>query len=197
MSVCQQRRPCSSNSRSEFWDRLLYASAAQCSHLISLSLLSVFSLCCQIFYQVCSGVTSAERQNYRLEKAEYYYYLSCSNCYEVAGINDVADWKEMNDSFAVVGISEQERQEVIRAISVCLWLGNLAFCERKSEVAEVQDRQVLDIVAGLLQVPAQSLEQALCNRQIQTGVGAKGQTIKNKQKSKATAKNTHRGQWNA
>jgi len=141
------------------------------------------SLCChpfcvpllQIFYQVCAGVTSAERQAYRLEQANYYYYLSCSQCYEVPGINDVADWKEMNESFSVMGISEAERQEVIRAVSVCLWLGNLAFCEKKSEVAEVQDRQVLDIVAGLLQVQAQQLEHALCNRQIQTGVGARGQ----------------------
>jgi myosin-1 len=137
--------------------------------------LCVLFAAAQIFYQVCAGITAQERQTYRLENAKYYHYLSCSGCYEVAGINDVADWKEMNESFQVVGISEAERQEVIRAVSVCLWLGNLAFHEPKSEVAEVMDRQVLDIVAGLLQVHSQALEHALCNRQIQTGVGAKGQ----------------------
>ena len=81
----------------------------------------------------------------------------------------------MNEAFRCVGITESERQEVIRSLSVCLWLGNLAFCEKRAEVAEVQDRQVLDIIAGLLQVPSASLESALCNRQIQTGIGAKAE----------------------
>jgi myosin-1 len=93
----------------------------------------------------------------------------------VPGIDDVKDWAEMNESLRVVGITEAERQEVIRSLSVCLWLGNLAFTEKRSEVAEVQDRQVLAIIAGLLQIGAPSLENALCNREIQTGVGAKAE----------------------
>jgi myosin-1 len=110
-------------------------------------------------------------------------YLSCSGCYSVPGINDTADWAEMNESFACVGITEAERQEIMRSLSVCLWLGNLAFCEKRHEVAEVQDRQVLDIIAGLLQVPSASLESALCNRQIQTGIGAKAERFTKPQTS--------------
>ena len=108
--------------------------------------LFVWSL--QVFYQVCSGATAAERQAYCLENANYYYYLSVSGCYQVPGINDVEDWREMTESMQTVGINESERQEVIRSIAVCLWLGNIAFVEKRPEVAEVQDRAVLDIVAG-------------------------------------------------
>ena len=128
-----------------------------------------------MFYQVCSGATAAERQAYCLENADYYYYLSVSGCYQVPGINDAEDWREMTESMRTVGINEAERQEVIRSIAVCLWLGNVAFEERKPEVAEVRDRAVLDIVAGLLQVQPAALEAALCNRQIQTGVGARAE----------------------
>jgi myosin-1 len=128
-----------------------------------------------VLYQVCAGATAAERQTYCLEGANYYHYLSCSNCYEVAGINDVEDWKEMTESMRVVGITDAERAEVMRAVAVCLWLGNLAFKEVKSETAEVHDRQVLDIVAALLQVPAQQMEHALCTRQITVGSGAKAE----------------------
>jgi len=135
--------------------------------------LFVWSL--QVFYQVCSGATAAERQAYCLENANYYYYLSVSGCYQVPGINDVEDWREMTESMQTVGINESERQEVIRSIAVCLWLGNIAFVEKRDEVAEVQDRAVLDIAAGLLQVQPAALEAALCNRQIQTGVGARAE----------------------
>jgi myosin-1 len=132
---------------------------------------------------MCSGATAQERQTYCIENADYFYYLSCSGCYQVPGINDVADWQEMNESFRTVGITEQERQEVMRALSVALWLGNLAFCEKRQETAEVQDKQVLNIVAGLLQVSAASLENALCTRQIQTGVGAKAERFTKPQTS--------------
>jgi len=128
-----------------------------------------------IFYQVCAGASAAERQAYCIEQADYYYYLSCSGCYSVPGINDVEDFKELNESFRTVGITESERQDILRCISICLWLGNLAFTERKPEVAEVADRQVLEIVAGLLQVGAPQLEAALCTRSIQTGVGSRAE----------------------
>lgn len=36
-------------------------------------------------------------------------------------------------------------------------------------MSQVQDRQVLDIVAGLLQVNSAALEASLCTRKIQTG----------------------------
>ena len=134
------------------------------------------ALCTVVFLpRMCAGASAAERQSYCIENADYFYYLSSSGCYSVPGINDVEDWKEMVESMRVVGITDAERAEVMRALSVCLWLGNLAFCEKKSEVAEVQDRQVLDIIASLLQVPSASLEAALCSRMIQTGVGAKAE----------------------
>lgn len=150
------------------------------SHTVRFVVSSSFFVCfllllLQVFYQVCSGATAAERQAYCLENADYYYYLSVSGCYQVPGINDAEDWREMTESMRTVGINEAERQEVIRSIAVCLWLGNVAFEERKPEVAEVRDRAVLDIVAGLLQVQPAALEAALCNRQIQTGVGARAE----------------------
>jgi myosin-1 len=128
-----------------------------------------------IFYQICAGSSAQDKQNYCIEKPDYYYYLSCSNCYQVPGIDDNADYREMMEAMQTVGVTHEEIQEVIRVTSAILWLGNVSFKEPRPEQAQVADRQVLDIVAGLLQVNSQALEQALCFRQIQTGVGAKAE----------------------
>ena len=128
-----------------------------------------------IFYQICCGAGGQERSQYRIEQVQYYYYLSVTQCYTVPGIDDTADFRELMEAMTVVGITPQEKQEIIRVVSIILWLGNVAFVEQKSETSQVQDRAVIDIVAHLLQVNTKALEDALCTRQIQTGVGAKAE----------------------
>jgi myosin-1 len=57
----------------------------------------------------------------------------------VPGIDDVADYKEVQDSLAIVGCSDAERDEVTRVIAATLWLGNIAFTEDRSEKSAISD----------------------------------------------------------
>ncbi len=127
------------------------------------------------FYQICNGADAATRQNFYLERPDYFYYLSCSNCYQVQGIDDVADYQELMQAFQTVGITSEEIGEVFRVLAAVLWLGNISFSEDHSEKSSVQDRRVLEVVATLLQVNPQALEAALITRQIQSGSGARAE----------------------
>jgi myosin-1 len=81
----------------------------------------------------------------------------------------------MNEALNIVGITTEERGEILRVISMILWLGNLTFIEKRPEVSSIEDVQVLNIIAHLMQVQPAALEAALCTRAIQTGVGAKAE----------------------
>lgn len=69
----------------------------------------------------------------------------------------------------VVGIDENEAWNVLCLIAGILHLGNVAFVEGQKGQAKVQDQNLMNTAAMLLQVSAQSLQQALLFRVIQTG----------------------------
>jgi len=69
----------------------------------------------------------------------------------------------------VVGIDDNEAWNVLCLVAGILHLGNVAFVEGKKGQASVQDQNLMNTAAALLQVAAQSLQQALLFRVIQTG----------------------------
>jgi myosin-1 len=126
-----------------------------------------------IFYQICAGMNDSQRNQFQVYSPDYYYYLFRSNCYEADGINDAQDFKETVEGMQQIGFSQEEINETFRLVSAILWLGNITFQEDASENSKIADPQVVDVIAGLLKIPAQSITKALCFRQIQTGTGKK------------------------
>lgn len=124
-----------------------------------------------VFYQLTLGASQQDRSSLYIEGTDYYRYLNSSNCTQVQGINDSADWKEMCESFTTVGLSDTERVEIMRALSIILWLGNLDFVEDGNETSAPSDPQVVAIIAHLLQVHPDVVAQGLCIRTIVTGSG--------------------------
>jgi myosin heavy subunit len=74
-------------------------------------------------------------------------------------------------------VSRLHRDDVLRTLSAILWLGNMSFIEVSDEVSAVEDREILQYVADLLQVDAAALEAALVTRRITTGTGEKAETF--------------------
>jgi myosin-1 len=142
-----------------------------------------------VFYQLTTGMPEAQKEQFVIYSPDYYYYLFKSNCYSVDSIDDHKDFEEMVGGMRAVGFSQEEINETFRLVSTILWLGNLTFNEDGTEKASVADPQVLDVIAGLLQVDAAKISRALCFRQITTGTGKKVETF-NKPNNKATAENT-------
>jgi len=130
-----------------------------------------------VFYQYCRGASKQQKEAYYLEDPSYFAYLNISNCYDVPGINDVADFKEVQEALGVVGLSEADKAEIFRVIAAVLWLGNLSFVEDGSERSSLADPAVLQYVTALMECDASLLQAALLTRKIQTGVGARAEVF--------------------
>mmetsp|Transcript_13928 Transcript_13928/g.34013 ORF Transcript_13928/g.34013 Transcript_13928/m.34013 type:complete len:1221 (+) Transcript_13928:174-3836(+) len=140
-----------------------------------------------IFYMLTKAGTHEEKEAYYLtEGPQSFWYLSQSRCYDVDGIDDVREMKELRAAFETMGFRDQDVQDIFRAVSVVLWLGNIEFAAGANETSKVLDSQVLDVCAYLMGVESKALEQALTTNEIVTGFGAKAERIK-KQNDKAQA----------
>jgi len=128
-----------------------------------------------VFYQICRGATAKMQQDYGFHAPESFEYLMKGNTSTVSTIDDVADFKEMTTAMKVIGITEQEQNQVFTVIGAILWLGNIDFKDA-SDKANVVDRDSLSFVASLMGIDPTFLQNSLTIRQMQTQHGARAGT---------------------
>jgi myosin I len=117
-----------------------------------------------IFYQFTKGASQNYRTNFGVQKPETYLYTSKSKCFDVDGIDDIADFKDTLNAMKIIGLSEAEQDEIFRMLAAVLWTGNIQFVEDKDGYAAVSDQSVVDFVAYLLQVSPEHVIQAITIR---------------------------------
>ena len=61
-----------------------------------------------IFYQFTKGASQDHRSNFGVQQPTTYTYTSKSKCYDVPGIDDVADFKDTINAMRTIGMSQQE-----------------------------------------------------------------------------------------
>ncbi|BGP14732.1 hypothetical protein JCM10213_004328 [Rhodosporidiobolus nylandii] len=126
-----------------------------------------------IFYQLTKGASSAQRDAYGLQGPEAYAYISKSGCLEVPGIDDHADWTETLKAMGIVGLSQEEQDNILRMLASILWLGNVEFAQNEEGNAYVRDQSVPEFVAYLLEVDAERVSKALTSRVMETQRGGR------------------------
>ncbi|KAF2858354.1 hypothetical protein K470DRAFT_278626 [Piedraia hortae CBS 480.64] len=126
-----------------------------------------------IFYQLTKGASQEHRTNFGVQDPTTYTYTSKSKCYDVQGIDDVADFKDTLNAMNVIGMNQQEQDSIFRMLSAILWIGNVSFAEDDSGNAAVRDQSVIDFVAYLLEVDAAHVNKALTTRIIETSRGGR------------------------
>ncbi|SCU94613.1 LADA_0G09714g1_1 [Lachancea dasiensis] len=124
-----------------------------------------------IFYQFTKGASDNYRQTFGVQLPEQYIYTSASGCTSVDTLDDLKDFQDTLNAMKVIGISQQEQDEVFRFLASILWIGNISFIENEEGNAQVRDTSVTDFVAYLLQVDAQLLCQCLVERVLETNHG--------------------------
>jgi len=122
-----------------------------------------------IFYQLLAGATPAERQKYHLLGPEQYNFLNKSGCYTVERMNDVSEFEHTKVAMKTCDIDENDQDHIFRVISSILWLGNLPFEAGPGDAAVLKKKDELNIVAELLSISAQQLEEALLSPTIIAG----------------------------
>jgi len=117
-----------------------------------------------IFYQFTKGASNDYRQNYGVQKPETYSYTSKSKCFDVDGIDDLAEYRDTLNAMKIIGLSQAEQDEIFRMLAAVLWTGNITFAEDKEGYAEIQDQSVVDFLAYLLEVDPAQVVQAITIR---------------------------------
>ncbi|KAF2972524.1 hypothetical protein GQX73_g1162 [Xylaria multiplex] len=110
-----------------------------------------------IFYQFAKGAPENYRSMFGIQKPETYAYLSRSKCFNVDGIDDIAEFRDTLQAMKVIGLSQAEQDEVFRMLAAILWAGNIQFIEGDDGYAAVRDQSVVDFLAYLLEVTPAAL----------------------------------------
>jgi myosin-1 len=117
-----------------------------------------------IFYQFTKGASSQYRELYGIQKPETYVYTSRSKCFDVDGIDDLAEFQDTLNAMKVIGLTQPEQDQIFRMLAAVLWIGNIQFQEGQDGYAEVADRSVVEFVAYLLEVTPEQVIHAITIR---------------------------------
>lgn len=117
-----------------------------------------------IFYQFTKGASQQYREMFGIQKPETYVYTSRSKCFDVDGIDDLAEFQDTINAMKVIGLSQAEQDEIFRMLAAVLWIGNIQFQEDQSGYAEVTDKSVVDFVAYLLEASPEQVIAAITIR---------------------------------
>eukprot|EP01132_Coremiostelium_polycephalum_P007665 gene7665-9430_t len=124
-----------------------------------------------IFYQLIAGADQQLKNELRIESPDKFNYLSASGCYNVDGVDDAQEFKEVVQAMKVIGLSDSEQKEVWRLVIAILYLGNIGFKNNAKDEAQIDpsSKKALENFAYLMQTDVHSCEKALCYRTISTG----------------------------
>ncbi|KKA30463.1 hypothetical protein TD95_000660, partial [Thielaviopsis punctulata] len=117
-----------------------------------------------IFYQFTKGASDNYRSTFGIQKPETYLYTSRSNCFDVDGIDDLAEFQDTLNAMKIIGLTQPEQDQIFRMLAAILWIGNIQFREDDSGWAEVVDQSVVDFVAYLLECSAEQVIKAITIR---------------------------------
>jgi myosin-1 len=110
-----------------------------------------------IFYQFTKGASQQYRETFGIQKPETYIYTSRSKCFNVDGIDDLAEFQDTLNAMKIIGLSQAEQDNIFRMLAAILWTGNLVFHEGDDGYAAVSDQSVVDFLAYLLEVNPKQL----------------------------------------
>lgn len=126
-----------------------------------------------IFYQFTKGASDAYRQTFGVQKPEQYVYTAAAGCISADTIDDLQDYQETLKAMKVIGLGQEEQDQIFRMLAAILWIGNISFIENEEGNAQVRDTSVTDFVAYLLQIDGQLLVKSLVERIMETNHGMK------------------------
>lgn len=117
-----------------------------------------------IFYQFTKGASQTYRENFGIQQPSQYLYTSKAQCFDVDGIDDLAEYQDTLNAMKIIGLSQAEQDEIFRMLAAILWTGNIQFREGDDGYAAVVDQSVVDFLAYLLDVDAGHVIQAITIR---------------------------------
>ncbi|GFE55860.1 myosin A [Babesia ovis] len=117
-----------------------------------------------IFYQLLKGATPEMKKKYKLKDLRGYKFLN-TNCLDVPTIDDVADFKEVLESFKNMGLGDAEIDTILSILSGVLLLGNVEIgatsVDGIDDAAKIVNKDVFTDACNLLFLDPNYLETEL------------------------------------
>ncbi|XP_076333523.1 LOW QUALITY PROTEIN: unconventional myosin-Ie-like [Tachypleus tridentatus] len=132
-----------------------------------------------IFYQLCSSATEEIQTNLGITSPDYYFYLNQSGVFTVDGTNDSKDFQETMKAMDVMGMTEENKMNVLKVVAGILHLGNITFLEHEN-YAVIENDQFLAFPSFLLGIEEEMIETKLTSRVMDSKWGGKSETIEMK-----------------
>lgn len=122
-----------------------------------------------IFYQLIKGAPKDLREALMLEPdLNYYAYLKDSNKI-VDGVDDALEYKNLINSFRIMGFSAQEQNDFFRIMSAILNIGNIEIGSERSDQARILNVSQVERVCHLLGINAEFFIQGLLHPKVKAG----------------------------
>ncbi|KAE9048529.1 Myosin-8 [Phytophthora rubi] len=122
-----------------------------------------------IFYQLCAGMPTEEKNALKLKPANEFHFLNQGNCFQVPEINDKKDFKELVEAMGTVGIPPDLQHTIFRLVACVLHLGNVEFTENAKNESQIAHPEDVTNLAELMMVTPDELEFALTKRTMSAG----------------------------
>lgn len=128
-----------------------------------------------VFYEIIAGASAEEKKRWNLKAPAKFHYLNQSTCIKRKdGVNDADQFGVLKNAMQTMGFNEEDMESIFVTISVLLHIGNLEFDEihqasgtEGSEISKMCEDS-MNVVLEFLEIDKDGLEQAICNRNIQT-----------------------------
>jgi myosin-1 len=121
-----------------------------------------------IFYQLLQSDFASKLL---LSTPEAMKTLSCSECYEVDGLNDKTEFDITLNALRTVGWGNSQIQSLLSLVAAVMHLGNVTFKSKQVEGVEgsaVANKTSLECFCSLTKLDYQTVERALLVRELQT-----------------------------
>ncbi|CAG0899982.1 unnamed protein product, partial [Cyprideis torosa] len=129
-----------------------------------------------IFYCMLAGLSREEKQEFELQDASRYSYLTKGQSITCDGRDDAAEFADIRSAMKVLMFADAEIKDVLNLLAVVLHMGNLEFQEQiidHLDATEIPDASNLRRCAKVMRVREQALKVAITTRTIFT----QGETV--------------------
>ncbi|XP_006859522.1 PREDICTED: unconventional myosin-Ia [Chrysochloris asiatica] len=125
-----------------------------------------------IFYQLLAGADAQLLKALKLERETSHYAYLNREISRVDGMDDVSNFRDVQNAMTVIGFSEEEIRQVLEVTAMVLKLGNVELADEfqanGTQASGIRDGRGIQEIGEMMSLNSKELERALCSRTMET-----------------------------